>query len=190
MKYPIIGILGQQSHATLVSASRELFYASIGPSIPLSARELKPLDKIIFRTSSTYTNTYKASIFAITSIGNTVPDNDRYSWIASYNGNAGTGKFLELFPGISMDVAPFTFPESSFIKTIVLRAVSNSTGTMGIYKLPNTSTPVLTISLSNSKYQKLDFSEFFNPDDEIAVKVQSGAFSKPHMVFFIQTTIN
>jgi hypothetical protein len=62
-------------------------------------------------------------------------NNDRYPIQASYNGNATSGRYLEIFPGESSDLAPLYMPSTSYIVAITIQANSNSTGAIEIYNI-------------------------------------------------------
>jgi len=184
---PIIGIVGQSQRTTSTTPLSD--YTSISTGLPFL--EFVPLYKLTFKTLTTYANTPKAILFnvGVSEIVITGTGVDRYSFIASYGGNANTGRYLELFPGTSTDVLPFTFPENSFIRTMILQAAALATGTVSIYKLTDLATPVCSISLSNSVYQKDDFSSYFLPNEQIAFKVSAGTILKPSMMIWVQTDI-
>lgn len=109
------------------------------------------------------------------------------AFIASYGANANTGRYLEIFPNISSDVAPIIIPIALMdIKAITLGAIAASTGTVGIFKTSNLVTPVQTISLTNQTriYQTGLNIDFFQ-DEEIAIRVTAGSISKPFMRIWI-----
>jgi len=112
---------------------------------------------------------------------------DRFLIIANYNGNAGSGKYLEFFGGQSSDTTPFTLTENSYIRTIIVNCTSSSTGTISVYKLPDLTNPVISISLSSQTFKRQDYSQLFNDNDQLALKVSSGSLTKPGVQILLQT---
>lgn len=125
---------------------------------------------------------------AIEEAKNSAFSNDRYPFVSSYGGNANVGRYLETFPSISMDQAPFTFPENSKIVTVVLGAVSTSTGTVGFFKTTDLVTPVFTLSLTaQTRMTFTSLAHVFNAGDELVIRVTSGSFNKPFMRVWVNT---
>lgn len=121
----------------------------------------------------------------------TALNNDRYPFIASYNGAAGNGKYLEVYPGNDSASAPFQVPDESIIKTISYLATANSTGVFGFYDI-KTSPSVLLFQLSVSGSKDvtwLDMNYVITPDTHIAIKVDSGSFNKPALTIWVNTSI-
>lgn len=183
---PIIGIVGQNEYDNVGLAERAN-YRAIEPEVPLL--EEAPLHKLIFKTSTSYTNTPEAVLYAISDIVNVVLNTDRYAVKASYNGKANTGRYLEVFSGQSSDVANFVFPETSFIRTIIVNSTALSTGIISVYRITDLVNPVISISLSNEDYKRQEYSAFFDADEKIAFKVSNGSINKPSMMFWVQTDI-
>lgn len=116
-------------------------------------------------------------------------NNDRYPFEAQYNGNAGTGRYLEIFVGLaSFPDAPFVFPENSQIKTITVGCSANTTATIGFFKTTDLVNPVFTISLTAERrkiFTGLLYS--FLANDELAIKVTSGSLQRPFMRVWVNT---
>lgn len=188
LSQPASVILGQREDPDLISAVNNNTRADL-VTTKLPSPEIVFFRKLIWEVSNSFTNTPKCRLRYIAEATEINPANDRYQVPFQYIGNAGTGKYLETFVGSSSDESPFGAPENSFIRTITLRTTANSTGTLGIFVLPDLTTPVLTISLSASTYIRQDFAYNLLADDEVAVRVTSGAFSKPTMRMFVQTNL-
>ena len=77
----------------------------------------------------------------------------RYVLLASYGGNASTGRNLEFFPGQGSNTAPIFLEQSTNIYNTTLQATATSaTCTMSVYDLNVSSTvPVYSISLAAQK---------------------------------------
>lgn len=68
--------------------------------------------------------------------------------LGSYNGNAGVGRYLEVFPGQGSDTAPFYVPTNAYIVAFEFSTVATSTSTLGVFKMTDLVNPIYTISLS------------------------------------------
>lgn len=121
----------------------------------------------------------------------TALNNDRYPFIASYNGNAGNGKYLEMYPGNASSSAPFQIPDQSVIKTISYLATANSTGVLSFYN-SRTGSDVLLFSLTITASKDMtwaDLNYIIAPDTHLAIKVSSGSFNKPALTIWVNTSI-
>jgi hypothetical protein len=109
-----------------------------------------------------------------------------FSINGAYAGNAGTGRYLEIYPNIPSITAPYMITTNCVITAISLGAANNSTGTVGIYKTTNLNNPLASISLSN---QTLNYVLNQNISlyalDKIAYKVSSGTFNKPFVTVYV-----
>jgi hypothetical protein len=188
MNYPIATILGQRQDSNLIDAISNNTKIGLNTT-GLPAQEKYFYLKLVWQTSTSYTNIPKTRLVHVAVPSEVNPSNDRYAVIASYNGNAGTGKYLEFFPGQGSDTNPFPIPEISFIRTVTLSATANSTGTVSFYKNFNFTTPIFSISLSNSIYNKVTTTINLSIDDRLSCKVTSGSINKPDIVLFIQTSV-
>lgn len=112
--------------------------------------------------------------------------NEHYPIIATYNGKAGVGKYLEFFPGQGSNENPFPIPDESLVRVVTISAASVSTGTISLYKNFDLDNPILEVSISNSKYIKHVKCVPISADDRITCKVTSGSIHKPNVVIFIQ----
>lgn len=70
--------------------------------------------------------------------------------LGSYNGNAGVGRYLEVYPRQGTDTAPFYVPTNAYIVAFEFSTVSTSTATLGVFKSTDLVNPIYTISLSNA----------------------------------------
>jgi hypothetical protein len=185
---PVIVLLGQREDSNLINAVNNNTRSNL--QLPRKfSEEFYFFKKIIWEVSTSFTNTPKCRLRYIAQNTETNAANDRYACICNYNGNANTGRYLEFYSGQSSLNSPFPIPEPSFLKTIVLSAVANSTGSVSIYRVSNLSIPLATISLSNSRYLKLETAVELNTDDQLVAKISSGSVNKPAVTIFIQTNL-
>jgi hypothetical protein len=121
----------------------------------------------------------------------TALNNDRYPFIASYNGSAGNNKWLEAYPGVDTLVAPFQIPDQSVIRTISYLAAANSTGTFEFWNTrPTPNVLLFSLSVSASKdVTWTDLSYAIDPDTHLSIKVTGGSFNKPALTIWINTSI-
>lgn len=117
-------------------------------------------------------------------------NNDRYPFQAQYGGNAGIGRYLEIFIGLpSYPNAPFIFPEASAIRQVSLGASAITTCTVGFFKTSNLITPVFSVSLvAQQRVLVTDLLVHFNPLDELVLRITSGSANKPFMRVWVNTT--
>jgi hypothetical protein len=187
-EYPLKIIVGTDQYASVAGANTgapdELSLMSD------SIRELEALQlyRFIYRSSAAYTNTPKAILYALASTLVPVITEDRFPIVSNYNGNAGTGKYLNFFPGQSSDDSPWTFTDDTFIRTIIVNCSSSSTGVLGVFNVTDLVTPVVTVTLTAETSKRLDLSQFFNSGDQIAMRVTSGSLSKPGVQTVAQTS--
>jgi len=188
LEQPIIMAVGAGEYENLAQAN---FGARTELSLVsdyLSTFEALPLYRFVYRTSTSYTNTSKAVLYSVQNVLIPGQTEDRYPVKANYNGNAGAGKYLEIFAGQSSDTSPWTFTDATFIRALVVNCTSTSTGTISVYKLPDLTTPVMGISLTAQAFKSQNFSNYFADGDQIALKVSSGSLRKPAVQIMAQTT--
>jgi hypothetical protein len=185
---PVAVILGQRQDMDLISAINN--NTKSGLILPRKFNdEMYLLKKLIWQTDTSYTNTPKARLVYIATTTEINPANDRYQALCNYNGNAGSGKYLDFFPGQSSDTSPFPIPESSYLRTLILTASANSTGTMSVYFSTDLVNPVASISLSNNKYARQDFALYLPQDTQLVTKILSGSINKPGALLWVQTSL-
>jgi hypothetical protein len=192
---PVIWLLGQRQDSDLISAinNNTRFGNPIngiqGLTIPRRfSEEFYFYKKLIWETSTSFTNTPRARLRYVATSTEVTPASDRYAMIAAYNGLA-SNKYLEFYPGQSSDVAPFPIPEPSYIRILALRSVASSTGTVSIYKNGNFTTPIASVALSAGQYAKVSITVQLNADDNLTAKVTSGSINKPALTMWIQTSL-
>jgi len=188
LRYPVASILGQRQDANLISAINNNARLSLA-NVALPFQEAYFYRKLIWQTNTTYGNTPKVRLRYIATASEINPANDRYACICNYNGNAGTGKYLDFYPGQSSDLSPFPIPEVSYIRTIALSAIASSTGTVSFYLSTDLVNPIFAISLTAQTYIKMTMAYPLNVDDKIVAKVSSGSINKPAITLFIQTSL-
>jgi hypothetical protein len=69
--------------------------------------------------------------------------------LATYNGNAGVGRYLEIFSDQSSDTAPFYVPTNAYIVAFELSTLATSTVTVGIFAMTDLVNPIYSITLTN-----------------------------------------
>jgi hypothetical protein len=181
---PIIAVCGQNQYSSLEQADINNRIINLDDS-NLPFIEFCLLGKIIFETKTTYTNSAKASIRSYSRGDEVAYTSD--SFTAWYTGSAGSGKYLDLYSGISSQEAPYVFINPSHIKVMTLYSEQLSTGTIGIYDINDLTTSIIDISLSNESYKKINYSQYFAEDQAIVIKVKSGSILKPSMRIWVQT---
>lgn len=189
MSNPVVMILGQRQDTNIISSINNNTRADL--SLPRKfTEEFYFFKKIIWQTSTSYGNTPKTRLVYMATTTEIQPSNDRWAIICSYNGNAGSNKYLEFYPGQSSAATPFPCPTDCYVKTITLSAIANSTGTVNFYKSTDLNTILFSLSLNNSIYARLDFAYLLNNNDKIVAKVApGGSINKPAITLFLQTTL-
>jgi len=125
---------------------------------------------------------------AIEELRNLIVDSSKAFTFCQYNGNAGTGRFLEFFSGIGSNDAPIKVIGELTVLTIVARTTAvSATCTIGFYDaIPNPDTLLYTVTFSNQKEVILDgiMGLFSVPaGGQLYVKIDSGSIAKPHLYF-------
>jgi hypothetical protein len=187
-KAPVSSILGQRQDPDLITSVNSNQRTDL--IIPKKFTEESMFyRKLIWETNTAFGNTPKVRLRYVGSISEVPQTNDRYVVLSTYNGNAGTGKYLEFFSGQGSDTAPFTVPEISYIRVLLLTTVANSTGTVSVYRSTDLVNPMKEISLSNESYKKLTVAIPLTADERIIVKVTSGALNKPNLIVYFQNSL-
>lgn len=107
----------------------------------------------------------------------------RTSIIFGFDGNASSGRWLELNTNAASNVSGFIVPLSGKIKDLSISCQSNSTSIATIYKNGNS---VTSISLSNSRKGIVNNLNIdLLPLDELSVKISSGSCTRPIVSIFI-----
>jgi hypothetical protein len=106
--------------------------------------------------------------------------------LASYNGNANVGRYLEIWPSLASDTDPFIVPNNEVLVGVVLGSEANSTCTVGLFKTSNLITPVTSISLAAStEVVNISLNIPLSTLDKLAVRVTSGTVNKPRFAFYL-----
>jgi len=182
---PVIGILGEKERKTLIQIGAEALVSNL-TWLDLPYLEFAFISRLVFQTSTSYTNTPKAALREVTTTP-TVNVADRYVFIANYNGNALAGRYLQVFPGVSAEDTGFYIPETSYIRTITLRTQAPNTGALSIFLSTDLVNPIATISLTNENTKVDDFSVLVPSDSELVPQVTSGTMNKPAIAVYMQT---
>lgn len=105
--------------------------------------------------------------------------------LASYNGNATNGRYLEIYPGQGSGTAPFYVPTNAYIVAFEFSCVGTATATLSTYKIVNLTTPIYSISLSASTTVfGTNLTVPISMGDQIAFKISSGSATKPRMAMY------
>jgi hypothetical protein len=113
--------------------------------------------------------------------------NDAFLIFASYNGNANSGRNLEVFPGIDMSIAPIFLDANTNVTSIVAATTAaNATCTIGFYN--NTpAIPVLLYTVTFTAVKRVTLTGlpiFQIPSNaQLAIKIDSGSINRPHLYF-------
>lgn len=107
----------------------------------------------------------------------------------AYNGNASSGRWLEVFPGIASNDAPAPVILPSKI-TYVFLETENTGGafTVAFYENSNQVTPVFSVTLNDGQSKNtFVLSSAFSAGQSVSMKVTSGSRNKPRGLFFFNT---
>lgn len=121
--------------------------------------------------------------------------NDRWTIVASYGGNANTGRYLEIFPGTDSLTIPIFFPTVTKLIAVVIQSTDSPTGTISWYDLNVSSTvPVYSLSLVgtgiNSQVGTSASPLYtFPAGAKMAVKISAGSINKPSTYFYLSSSI-
>jgi hypothetical protein len=109
-----------------------------------------------------------------------------FSINGTYAGSAGVGRYLEIYPNIPSITAPYLITTDCVITAVSLGTITNSTGTVGIYRTSNLNSPVASISLSSQTLNYvLNQSISLNTLDKIVYKVSSGTLKTPFLTVYV-----
>lgn len=112
-----------------------------------------------------------------------------YQFFGSYGANALTGRYLEIFPSLASDEAPFLVVRGSVLVGVSIGCVSSSTGTAGIFRTTDLVTPVFSISLTaQTSNSSTNLNVAVAALDRLAVRVTSGTIQKPFMAVYLSGT--
>lgn len=131
---------------------------------------------------------------AIEEVKQAALNNDRFILLASYNGNANTGRYLEFFPNIDSNVAPILLTATSKCLSLVIASSAIHTATIGFFNLNVSSTvPVYTASWVAQRrvaFTGSSLSPLFTlpADALLAVRIISNSVNRPHVYFFLNTS--
>lgn len=111
----------------------------------------------------------------------------------SYTGKANTGRYLEFFNGIASDVAPInTVDQLDILEVEAQTTAANATCTLGWYDISGV-TPVLLHTTTFTAQKNVSetgtpLSPVFSlpAGGSLAVKVDSGSISTPHIYFVVK----
>ncbi len=108
--------------------------------------------------------------------------NDRFLVLASYGGNANTGRYLEFFPTSASDISPIFLLSSSNILLVTFQTSSaNATATLGLFDLNISSvTPVYSLAINGKRVSAVGNPlATFLSNAQIAIRVTSGSINTP-----------
>jgi hypothetical protein len=149
--------------------------------------KLSPVAKSIPFDNTTNSFLSKDVQSAIEEARDLIADSSKAFTFCYYNGNAGTGRFLEFFPNIGSNEAPIRVVGPLDVLTIVARTTgSNATCTVGFYNYTPV-TPVLLYTLTFTAVKEVVISGlpvFTVPaNGTLVIRVDSGSITKPHLYF-------
>lgn len=105
--------------------------------------------------------------------------------LASYNGNATTGRYLEIFPGQGSGTAPFYVPTNAYVVAFEFSTPAASTASLGIFKTTDLVTPIYTVSLSaaiTTFGTNLTVPVYMS--DRLCFRITAGSATKPRMAMY------
>jgi hypothetical protein len=110
--------------------------------------------------------------------------------LSAYNGNANTGRYLEIFPAQSSFDAPFTVPVNSSLIAVEYSMGATAAGitTMGIFKKTDLVTPIYSINIPIGQLSVIntDLNIPLNALDQICMRITSAtAATKPRSAIYI-----
>ena len=122
--------------------------------------------------------------------------NDRFPIFFQYGGNANNGRYLEIFPGIDSEEAPFFTNTPARVLTIVCSTTSGgSNADLGFFDLAVSDTvPLYTLDYAGNK-RKIDIGTPATPLftvpalGELAVRVTQGSVNKPHCYVVLSSSL-
>lgn len=100
-----------------------------------------------------------------------------------YNGNAGSGRFLEFFSGIDSDTAPLnTTVDLEIVEIVAATTATNTTCTIGFY---NNTTLLYTVTFTAQKQRIVSGTPLFTlpASGNLKIKIDTGSITKPHLYF-------
>jgi hypothetical protein len=113
--------------------------------------------------------------------------NDRFIILASYGGNANTGRYLDFFSSSSSDVSPLYLSVSANLLSVTYQTSSaQSTCAISFFNLTVSSTvPVYTLSMTNAKRAQATGTPLasFPAGSNVAIRVTSGSLNTPTLQF-------
>lgn len=105
--------------------------------------------------------------------------------LASYNGNATTGRYLEVYPGQGTDTAPFYVPTNAYIVAFEFSAVGTTTATLSTFKSTDLVNPIYSISLAAATTAfGTNLTIPLNMADRLVFRITSGSATKPRMAMY------
>lgn len=107
----------------------------------------------------------------------------------NYNGNASSGRYLEIFPSKPSDEGPWPLTLVTRVTTFFVET-DNSAGdfTVGLFEIGDLVTPVNTITLSSGQTKNtVNFGDLFAVNDELVIQVTAGSRNDPRGFFFSNT---
>lgn len=122
-------------------------------------------------------------------------NNDRFLLMASYNGNANAGRYLEFFNNIDSLIAPILFTaESKVIDIVAATTAASATCTIQFVDVaPTTPIVLYTLTFSNQKRvidDGLPESPLFTipANTRLGIRIGTGSINRPHLYFYVSTS--
>lgn len=120
--------------------------------------------------------------------------NDRFLLLASYNGNANTGRYLEFFPNIDSLVAPILLTAPSKCLSLVIASSAIHTASIGFFDLNISSvTPIYTanfVAQQRAVFTGSPGSPLFVTGTNclLAIRITANSVNRPHVYFSLSAS--
>lgn len=183
---PIIGVLGDKDETSPLASLSQPLLTPTGLPYP----QFCFIAAAIFQTANAFTNQPKARLISVSNalFADSI---DRYAILAFYNGNANTGRVLEVTPNQDSEDQPLLIPEDSFIRTITVQSTANIDAgkKIGFFESADLVTPIfeVTIPFGGAQDHQFDVSEFFSKGDKVSLRITDGSINKPAVRFWVET---
>lgn len=121
--------------------------------------------------------------------------NDRFVILPSYNGNANTGRYLEIWPGIDSFTGPLSVGVAAKCLRLVLRSSASTTATLGFYDINPVTPTLLYTQTITAATEKIDVGTAVSPlftipaTGKLAMKIDSGAINKPTLLIALSSSL-
>lgn len=188
------GVAFENSDTRLIdlNGAGNIQFTDASETTPKTVRQLRTANQNIFdNTTNGFVSTNVQA--AIEESYNLAINSAKAYVFCSYNGNAITGRYLELFKNLPMNTAPLYSSNGFKVLTIVTGSSASSTCTIGFYNqaasMPGTLLYTVTFS---SQTRVINTGSIAVPlftlaaNGQLAVKINSGSINNPYLYFVLQ----